>query len=113
MIKKKFPIQYDYIVRNISEDKESAYEAYIPAFHAIVFGDHHKELEEGILFTIQSEIKERKKSGKPIPSPDWKSSYSGKLILRMKPWLHERLALEAKVKRKSLNKLLEEKLSVM
>lgn len=110
-MKNNSSIQYDYIVRNISENPhDPAYEAYIPAFHAIVFGDNHKELEEGIVFSIESEIEERTKAGKPIPAPDIKKKFSGKLVLRIPPALHERLAIEAKALGESLNSLLGKKL---
>lgn len=105
------PIQYDYYVHSISEDDESAYEAIIPAFdNAVVFGDTLSELEEGIRFTIDSEIKERKKLKKPIPEPENHTKFTGKILVRIAPVLHERIVLEAKAAGKSLNKYIEERL---
>lgn len=111
MQRKSGIIQYDYYVHSLSEDSETAYEAIIPAFdNAVVFGDNFRELEEGVRFTIKSEIAERKKLKKPIPKPDRDTKYSGKILLRISPLLHEEMALNAKAARKSLNKYIEEQL---
>jgi len=110
MKKQHQPIEYDYLVHNISEDETTAYEAYIPAFNSIVFGDNHEELEEGIRFSIESEIAERKKNHKPIPLPDKQKNFSGKFIVRVTPSLHEMLAMKAKAARKSLNAFIGERL---
>jgi predicted HicB family RNase H-like nuclease len=111
-MKKKTPtIEYDFLVHNISEGKEEAYMAIIPAFNnAMVFGKNIKELEEGIRLGIETEIKDLKKTGKPIPKPDRKSEFSGKLIIRIAPKLHARLSLESKARQVSLNRYIEEKL---
>lgn len=110
-MKKKPPIQYDYYVHSISEDDEAAYEAIIPAFdNAIVFGDTLEELEKGIRFTIDSEIKERKKLKKPIPEAEKHTHFNGKILIRVNPFLHEQLNFEAKATGKSLNKYIEERL---
>lgn len=105
-------IPYDYIVHNISEDGEPAYKAVIPAFSAIVYGGSLVEIENGVRFSIESEIAERKKNKQSIPSPDRQVRFSGKLLIRIAPNIHERLALEAKSKGKSLNKYIAEKLTV-
>lgn len=108
--KKSGIVKYDYYVHSLSENSESAYEAIIPAFdNTIVFGDNLEELEEGIRFTIESEIAERKKMKKPIPKPNRDVKYSGKILLRIPSLLHEEIALKAKAARKSLNKYIEEK----
>lgn len=110
-MKKKKPIAYDYYVHSISGDNEPAYEAIIPAFdNAVVFGDSLEELEKGVRFTVDSEIVERKKLKKPIPPPDKKTKFSGKILIRINPFLHEKIVLEAKASGKSLNKYIEENL---
>lgn len=109
---KKTPIAYDYLVHSISEDGTQAYKAIIPAFNnAIVFGDTLEELEDGIRFTIESEIKERKKLKKPIPAPETRTKFTGKILIRMTPFLHEKIAFEAKANGKSLNKYIQEQLA--
>lgn len=107
-------IQYDYIVRRISNKKSSGYKAIIPAFGSIVFGDNLMELEEGISLAIKEEVRARKlargnKGG--IPVPDSTQTFSGKFIVRVHPALHERIALEAKVRGKSLNAYIQEKMA--
>lgn len=109
--KTKQAIQYDYYVHSVSEDDTGAYEAIIPAFdNAIVFGDTLEELEQGVRFTIESEIRERRQDGKPVPQPEKKTKFNGKILIRIMPILHEKLALEAKASGKSLNKYIEEHL---
>ena len=106
------PILYDYYVHSIGDQKEAAYRAIIPSFNnAIVYGDTLEELEEGVRFTIESEIEELKKKKKPIPEPEKEVNYSGKLLIRITPILHEKLALEAKAARKSINSYVKERLS--
>lgn len=108
---KKSPIAYDYYVHSISEDNKPAYEAVIPAFdNAVVFGDTLEELEKGVRFTIESEIVEREKKRKPIPEPEQKTKFNGRILVRIAPVLHEQLALHAKASGKSLNKYIEENL---
>lgn len=108
----KKAIEYDFVVHNISEGKETGYMAIIPAFNnAMVFGDDLKELEEGIIFMIETEIEDLIKAGKPVPPPDRKSKFSGKLVIRIAPVLHEKLALESKARQISLNKYIEGKLA--
>ena len=111
-MKTTVPIQYNYYVHSISEEHVSAYEAIIPAFdNAVVFGDTLSELEDGIRFTIDSEIAERKKLKKPIPKAEKHTKFTGKILVRIAPVLHERIALEAKAAGKSLNKYIEEQLA--
>jgi len=103
-------IQYDYIVKNISDKNTIAYKAIIPAFNGIVFGENLAELEDGIAFAIEEEIKERKRKKLPIPKSDKEVEYSGKLLLRINPEFHERLALSAKASGKSINSYIKEKI---
>ena len=103
-------IQYDYIVKNVSDGNDIAYKAIIPAFDWVVFGDNLKEIEDGIALAIDEEIKMRKKQNLPIPEPDKSTKYSGKLLLRINPELHEHLALRAKTLGLSLNAYIQEKI---
>lgn len=111
-MKKKQPIQYFYSIENLSESPdETAFKAVIPAINAIVYGDTLQELEEGIRFTIETVIDDLKKKGRPVPAPDLKRKRSGKFLVRIQPELHERLALEARARRKPLNQIVAEKLA--
>ncbi len=107
-------IEYDYIVRHISDGDSKGYKAIIPAFKGVVFGDNLAELEEGVALAIEEEIKARKSArGKKraIPEPDKNQKFSGRFVFRIKPSLHEELALEAKARGKSLNAYIQEKIA--
>mgnify|MGYP001616938387 CR=1 FL=1 len=68
-MKRPKPIEYDYYVHSLYEDGQPAYKAIIPALdNAVVYGDTLEELEEGVAFTIESEIRERKRQKKPSQS---------------------------------------------
>ena len=111
---KKVAIEYDYIVHPLSEGDSMGYKAVIPAFGSIVFGDHLAALEDGVALAIEEEIKARKSvRGKKqaVPAPDSTQKFSGKFIVRIKPSLHERIALEAKARGKSINAYLQEKIA--
>lgn len=102
-------IPYTYIVSNIGSAKEPAYEAYIPALNSYVFGANTKELEDGIVGSIETILASRKRKKLPIPKPDRDIKRSGKFMIRMHPRDHDRLAQEALLKNKSLNSYVVEK----
>jgi len=107
--RKKNSIEYDYIVHNISEDNIQAYKAVVSALGCIVYGDNLAELEAGLKLAIEAEIKDRTKKHQPAPAPDIETQYSGKFVARIGSDLHEKLALEAKARGKSLNSYVKEK----
>jgi len=109
---KKINIDYDYVVRSIGVKDDPAYEAYIPAFNAYVYGANQAELEEGLDLSISECIRLRKKRKEPIPLPEKNIRKSGKLILRINPSTHQRLALAAQAQGMSLNRYIEQKVSV-
>lgn len=105
------PILYDYFVHNIGTEIEPAYKAIIPAFgNAVVYGGSLLELEDGIAFTIDEEIKALNRAKKPVPEPENKPKVSGRILIRISPIIHEKLLLEARARKKSLNRYIEEKL---
>ncbi len=110
---KKPSIEYDYIVHHIHDGKSVGYKAFIPAFNGVVFGDDLAEIESGVALAIQEEIKARSTQGKKrsIPKPDVHQTFTGKFMVRMNPALHQKLSLEAKARRKSLNAYIQEKIS--
>lgn|SRR3989338_10687833 len=111
---KKNAIEYDYVVHHISAGNSKGYKAVIPAFNSIVFGENLTELEEGVTLAIEEEIKARKAvrgKKKPIPAPDSTQTFSGKFVVRINPFLHEKVALEARARGKSLNAYLQEKIA--
>lgn len=108
-------IEYDYIVHHIVDGKSIGYKAVIPAFNGIVFGDNLVDLEAGVALAIEEEIKAMKTmKGKKatIPKPDFDQTFSGKFMVRLKPAVHEKLALEAKARGRSLNAYIQEKVAV-
>ncbi len=109
MAKKKF--NYNYFVLSLGRDGDEAYEAIIPKFKNLhVFADTIKELDEQVRFIIDLEIKDRKKDGRPIPPEDNNTTFSGKILVRISPTLHEKLYNESQANRLSLNKYIERKL---
>ena len=111
---KKNPIEYDYIVHHIRDGKSVGYKAIIPAFNCVVFGDGLAEIESGVALAIQEELKARINAhGKKrvIPEPDAHQTFTGKFMVRMNPALHQKLSIEAKARRKSLNAYIQEKIS--
>src|SRR5690349_14042858 len=52
-----------------------------------------------------------REDGKPVPEPLGSAKYSGKLMVRLPPDVHRRLAIEAADQRISLNRLITSKLA--
>lgn len=104
---------YNYFIVNIGEDSERAYQAVVPKFLNLhIFLDPIDNMHEIVMDTIDHEIRDRKKNGRPLPPPDVKSStkFKGKIIIRTSPELHEKLYYEAQANKLSLNKYIERKL---
>lgn len=110
---------YKYMVVDLSERNEEGYTAIIPKFPKLyIFVDTLEELHKVVCDSIQDEIKLYKKKGIPIPEPDWEDhkykkdehkedkKYSGRLVLRMKPQIHQRLVDLAYAEGTSLNQYL-------
>lgn len=105
------PADYSYHVINIGDDTEDAFEAIIPKFPNLhVYGDNPKELNDGVIATIEFELEELEKKGKTPPPPDKKSDFNGKILLRIAPETHEKLYYESLAHKLSLNKYIESKL---
>ena len=103
--------KYNYLLVDISDGKGEAYEAVIAKFpNVLVMADTPEELHEQVIETLDMVIEDLKKAGKPIPPPDYQSKFSGKVLLRVKPALHEKLYLEAQANQVSLNKYIESRL---
>ncbi|MFA6917697.1 MAG: toxin-antitoxin system HicB family antitoxin [Candidatus Gracilibacteria bacterium] len=102
---------YGYYIIPIGENGEEAYEAIIPKFPKVhAFGDTLEELQDGVMAGIECAIEDLKKAGKPIPPEDKKSKFSGKILLRIDPGLHENIYRAAQANMTSLNKYIESKL---
>lgn len=100
--------KYSYTIKPLGED---AYQAIIPKFNnLIVFGDTIDELNEAVMLSIEEEIKDRKKEGRPIPEEDVNTSFNGKILVRAEPKLHEKWFYNAQANNMSLNRYLTQKL---
>ena len=71
--------------------------------------DQGKALE-GIRDLVASVIADMEANGEPVPEPFSERQYSGKLMLRITPRLHARLARAAAREHVSLNRLIARKL---
>jgi len=70
-----------------------------------------EEALRGILRVASKVVKDMKTNGEPVPEPICSRRYSGKLMVRIPPEVHRRLALEAAEEEISLNRLISTKLS--
>lgn len=103
--------RYSYTIRPLGTKNDEAYQAIIPKFgNLMVFGDTPQELYEAVMLSIEEEIKDLKKAGLPIPPEDVDVDFSGKILVRTEPELHEKWFYNAKASNMSLNKYLTKKL---
>lgn len=98
-------IHYPFIVEQVEEEDGSTYwAAEVPDLPGCVAtGDTPEELFETVADMIEAWIETARSRGQEIPEPSTVENYSGKVLLRMPPTLHRRLALMAKRNRISLN----------
>ncbi|QIA26722.1 toxin-antitoxin system HicB family antitoxin [Thermaerobacter sp. PB12/4term] len=102
---KQIRIRYPFIVEQVEEEDGSVYwEAEVPDLPGCAAaGETLDELIETLAEMIDAWIESAKQRGQEIPEPSTVENYSGKVLLRMPPTLHRRLALMAKRNRISLN----------
>ena len=102
---------YNYLIVPIGEDGEEAYKAVIPKFpKMLIMADTIEDINQLVPETIEETIEELIKEGRPIPAPDKNTKFSGKILLRLDPSLHEELYHQSQAQSVSLNKLISEKL---
>ncbi len=70
----------------------------------------HEEALKGIKKVIKDIVKDMDSNGEPIPMSLALKDFSGKLVLRMLPEVHRKLAMEAQEKGVSINMLINSKL---
>lgn len=66
---------------------------------------------KGILKTVDTVMKDMKKNKEKIPEPISSRHYSGKILVRIPPEVHMKLAMEAEEENISLNRLISAKLA--
>ena len=70
----------------------------------------HEEALKGIKKLIRDILKDMEKNGELIPKPLALKEFSGKMVVRMPPEVHRKLAMEAQEKGVSINMLINSKL---
>lgn len=86
--------------------EDEAFIATCPEFPGLsAFGDTQEEALDEAEIALSLFIAEYDDRGRELPAPKSKSEYSGQTRLRMPPWLHESLAVEAERQNVSLNTL--------
>jgi len=108
--RQRVPLKYRVDIFWSAED--DAYVAKVPELpgcstHGGSYVDAAMHVEEAIDLYLES----LSAKGVPAPTPFAERNFSGKLPLRIDPFLHRDLALEAEREHTSINKLIEKKLS--
>ena len=102
--------EYTYQVFWSKEDEE--YVGTCAEFPMLSYcGEAIEETLEGIVDVVRGALDILEEEGREIPIPFGARHYSGKLILRMPPELHRRLAMDAATQGVSINRLVTERLA--
>lgn len=102
--------KYTYRVMWSEEDKE--YVGLCAEFPSLSWLAKSPEAAlKGIRKTVNNVLKDMKKSREKIPEPLSSRRFSGKLMVRIPPEVHRKLALEAEEENISLNRLISAKLA--
>ena len=92
------------IVWSASEDGDSGWVAEVKELEGcIAQGRTRDELFENIERAMAAWIDDALEAGDPVPGPYEEPSHSGKVLVRMPPWLHRELASAARREEVSLN----------
>lgn len=106
----KKPYKYSIIVTWSEEDK--GWGIKVPELPGCFsFITKLTQAPKAALQAMESWIRAAKKQGLEIPEPVSVRAYSGKFVARIDPELHRALAIKAKLKGESLNRLVEDLLS--
>jgi len=97
------PNHYKVILRDISEGRGEAFEAFVPAFHTFNFGDTIEEALETYRIYFKSEAKRRKKFGIPMPKSDVGQEKNKQIPLRLPESIYEKILSLSKDKGLSFN----------
>src|SRR5262245_46065476 len=92
-------------------EEDGAYLARIAEFPSLAA--HGRTGERAMMelrSVVLSVLKELREGGEPVPQPLGEQKFSGKLNLRMPPYLHRQLTIEASQQGVSLNQLINLKL---
>ena len=101
-----------YTYRVIWSDEDEQYVGLCAEFPSLSWlASSPEEALRGILRVAAKVVKDMKVNDEPVPEPISSRRYSGKLMVRIPPEVHRRLALEAAEEDISLNRLISTKLS--
>ena len=101
-----------YTYRVIWSDEDEQYVGLCAEFPSLSWlASSPEEALQGILKVADKVVKDMKANGEHVPEPICSRRYSGKLMVRIPPEIHRRLALEAAEEDISLNRLVSTKLS--
>ena len=109
----KRPSEIDhYTYRVIWSDEDEQYVGLCAEFPSISWlASSPEKALRGIIRVAAKVVKDMKANGEPVPEPICSRRYSGKLMVRIPPEVHRRLAFEAAEEDISLNRLISTKLS--
>ena len=94
------------IVASTSDDGDAGWVAEVKELDGcIAQGRTHDELFENIDRAMTAWIDDALEAGDPIPEPHEEPSHSGRVLVRMPPWLHRELVGAAECEGVSLNQL--------
>lgn len=97
------PFSYRIIVKDLSEGRGEAFEAYVPAFASHNFGDTPEEAIGAYKLYFSSELKRRKKEKIAMPLPDI-CDQQKQVPLRLSLTLYNQLVETARQRGLSFNK---------
>ena len=101
--------QYKYAIVVTWSEEDKGWGIKVPELPGCFsFAAQIKDTPKMAFQVIESWIGATKKKGLEIPEPASIKEYSGKFITRINPDLHRELALKAKLKGGSINRLVEE-----
>ena len=100
---KMTPNHYKIIIRDISEGRGEAFEAYVPAFDAHNFGDTFEEAIKSYLIYFKSEEKRRAKMNIAMPKPDVIKEKTKQVPLRLPESIYEKALQQSKESGLSFN----------
>jgi hypothetical protein len=103
MSKKIHPHSYKLVITDLSGGLEEAFEIYIPALKAHIFGDTINEALDGYIGYFDDEVKRREKKGISMPRPDSVPDVIKQVPLRIPERVYQRILETAKKEGRSFN----------
>lgn len=101
---------YTYRVTWSAEDQE--YVGLCAEFPSLSYLDENRDVAlDGIVDVVRQVVEDMTGNNEPIPEPIAEKSYSGKFQVRIPPYLHRMLAIQAAEEGVSLNRYISSKLA--